>query len=748
VAVVGENMKNSQFVEEIERFADLDCPVNYSEGSGALVIAFRQRGMSVKLTFLPSGEVRDERDGGATTVYNSYLGLLASSNFGDLRTLARMQLAQIRNGQTTTSESIDIPIGGDLVEPGQSTSEGSVLEQLDNWTANARTRDPLSAIVIDGPAGIGKTYLISSLVKARAIAFAPASRPLVLHVQSRGRQLTTLPDLLARTLQGMRLLITYEQVPVLARHGLVQLAIDGFDELADPNGYDTAWRSVRDFLAEIQGGGVVILAGRDTFIDAEAVRRALPILSSSAVAALHLRPPSVSQAITWLRESGIEGGKISALEQTHLLNVDGYALRPFFLQQLRAVADSSDGVLQLTSFPLGTLIQAMIERERVLMAPLGLNIDNSLLDDLLHQLFQEAAREMADSESDSIDVPSLQLISEIVFSPHVPDEPLRALRNRIQSVALLDLDFIPERRRFVHSEVHAYFLANAYIRALSSVEMEIPRSVRRNIAGSELLEVFHDVTRSSPVEQVARFRGNSVELLRRRRHDDRSPGNIAALVLASLGSMDIDTSLVIEDVAVDESLIRGVASPVVLKRVSISKLDIRGADASELVFIECQIMSLVVDAVSIVSSSLPLPTVLQVERDTGQITIYQPDEIHDWLVQRGGKASHYHTAENPEGYRSVERLLDKLCRTVMRQSWIRDDEDDRAGRLLRDENWPMLREALLRHGLLEERNGFPAGGRRSQFIRVRRAREIINNERGDAQIAAFFNELEKMIFLP
>jgi hypothetical protein len=374
-----------------------------------------------------------------------------------------------------------------------------------------------------------------------------------------------------------------------------------------------------------------------------------------------------------------------------------------------------------------------------LLEPLALDIDDTLLYDLLCQLFQETAQEMSDSESDSIDVASLQLISEIVFLPHVSDEPLRALRNRIQSVALLDLDLIPERRRFVHSEVHAYFLAQAYIQGLGAPEIDMPRSIRRNIVGSELLEVFHDVAQNTAVEQFSRFMGNAVELLRKRRYDDRSTGNIASLILASLGSFDGNKSPVIEDVVVDEGLIRGTATPAILKRASISKLDLRGADASDVAFVDCHIGTLVVDAGSRLPGSLPLPAMLQVVNDNGLDSIYNPSEIQNWMACQN--QSFLPSGADAQVDRPIDKLLDKLCRTMLRQSWIRDAEDDRSGRLLRDVNWPPLREVLQKHELLDERTDIPAGGGRSQFVRIRRAREILSPTFRDKKIAAFLNDL-------
>ena len=111
-------------------------------------------------------------------------------------------------------------------------------------------------MLIDGPAGIGKTKLIEFLTASRADRFRTTGRPLVLHVQSRGRVLTFLQDLIAFSLQRLRLEVTFDQLPVLVRHGLVTLAIDGFDELGDPNGYDLAWGQVNEPLAKSVFGRV------------------------------------------------------------------------------------------------------------------------------------------------------------------------------------------------------------------------------------------------------------------------------------------------------------------------------------------------------------------------------------------------------------------------------------------------------------------------------------------------------------
>ena len=100
-----------------------------------------------------------------------------------------------------------------------------------------------------------------------------------MQLAGRGRVLTFIQDLLAFSLQRMRVPVTFDQVPILVRHGLVTLAIDGFDELGDPSGYEHAWGQLNELIRDVRGGGAIILAGRDTFIGPERIRRDIKSLT-------------------------------------------------------------------------------------------------------------------------------------------------------------------------------------------------------------------------------------------------------------------------------------------------------------------------------------------------------------------------------------------------------------------------------------------------------------------------------------
>ena len=94
-------------------------------------------------------------------------------------------------------------------------------------------------LLIDGPAGVGKTTIVREAALLRAETY-DGSLPLILQIVSRGRVLQNIADLIAFALQDVRANLTIGELMVLIRHGLITLAIDGFDELSDPNGFQTS----------------------------------------------------------------------------------------------------------------------------------------------------------------------------------------------------------------------------------------------------------------------------------------------------------------------------------------------------------------------------------------------------------------------------------------------------------------------------------------------------------------------------
>jgi hypothetical protein len=139
-----------------------------------------------------------------------------------------------------------------------------------------------------------------------------AALPPILHVTSRGRRLSGLNDALAQSIDILRAKFTFDQTPTLIRHRLLQIAIDGFDELVDPDGYRDAWYALKDFFEEVGVGGPIILAGRDTFFDQQKFRTQLASSQYSfELNHVRLSPSSPSTARGWLKQQGWSEGDLS-----------------------------------------------------------------------------------------------------------------------------------------------------------------------------------------------------------------------------------------------------------------------------------------------------------------------------------------------------------------------------------------------------------------------------------------------------
>jgi hypothetical protein len=205
-------MTFAQLAEDLERFKDPATDVTTRAAGSGVEIKIVRNGE--QHTYLYDGITgRIERRDTTRRSYISVRSLLASEDFADLsgfaetqrRILSRRQDIYLEPAGLITSEtlpdraSLDMRTFLDITKPA--------------------TKERLHCILIDGPAGVGKTVLIERLVLARAQP--PANVP-VLHVTSQGRRLTNLRDALAGTTTSFRAKFVPDEIPVLVRHGLIQ----------------------------------------------------------------------------------------------------------------------------------------------------------------------------------------------------------------------------------------------------------------------------------------------------------------------------------------------------------------------------------------------------------------------------------------------------------------------------------------------------------------------------------------------
>ena len=731
-------------------FADLGTgpPQITSSFEGRSLVRMFRGGEELEIELPDSVEgriVERTLGGNDERTHATYRALLASDKFGNLRKWADSQRILLE-GVAERSEN-RLRVLGRLTEDGHAIGP----EEFDSiLVEEAIGSDEVKIMLIDGPAGIGKTRFIEILAYQRAKQFLNQQRPLILHVESRGRVLTFIQDLIAFSLQRMRLSVTFDQIPILVRNGLITLAIDGFDELGDPSGYEHAWGQLNELIGQVRGGGTVILAGRDTFIGSERIRRDIKALrESDAVDALSLQPPLPEDARDWLMGHGWSQGDIDSVDE--LFEVGSYALRPFFLAQLAdkdvasAIGDKAAGTL------LAFLVDLMIRRE---VGKFGDAIDKAMNEEQRHsfvrRFLREVARFMAEDQAESIDEVALAWMVEVVAPEDLGPESLNLLKNRAGVVAFLAKDSAHNHRRFAHSQLFNHFLGEETIDTVGN--MEVPKYLRRNILAADFLAAFGDLVlhtiHINQAERISKFCRSATRLVEAYEYYDRGPRNLGALLVTMLPAIEyLDDISSLGPLHMDEALIKeGTTTATTLERVVINQLDIRGSDIQQLTFKECVIVTLIGNDATRLCSDFPTPSLIRYENPSGQKTIVEPEDIEKWIAERQERELE---DDAPKGKQTMDyqhplvKLLERACRN--RSYWIKQSDDDViAARLVKDPKWEDLIRLLRKHELVRE-GPKPAGGQPAQFLHIKRPMDILMRVADDPQIEAFYRSLEEAI---
>ena len=731
-------MNTSELTHDLTPFADIGTnrPKILSDGSD-LVAQFTRDGRIMKVTINKiSGKTQLLKTGFPVKNFASLSSLYASDDFANLRRWADTQGELLRREATDTNKLL--PING-LTHKGIRVQGIEAIDRLVG--TEAREADAAEVLLIDGPAGIGKTNLIEQVALARALSYRVASKPLILHVRSRGRVLSNLQDVMAFSLQTIRSNTTYDQIPILVKHGLIIVAVDGFDELGDPNGYELAWSQVNELISLSRGLGTIILSGRDTFLgrdrlfrDVQSLRRDIDIVTG-----ITLDAPSAEQAKTWLRTKNWTDVHFESPAVSSLLEDGSFALRPVFLtlfadhirpKELREATDTYltpllvDHILRREATLFGKNVEAVISREEI--------------KNLLLRILIEVARDMADSQIDAIDDATLGLILETTYNSHLTDEVRRLIRNRVGVLAFFKPDQRQGFKAFIHSHLQNYFLSLATIQSLSIGEL--PKFIRRNLLGSDFLAVFVDVAaKVSDKPELDGFLHRSLNSFATGASFDRTNRNLGALLLASLPNLGDGT--VLSDYEIDEAVVRGTSGRVKLAGVTVHQLDCRNADLSHTDFENCNVVSLIANDGARFSPSFPIPKYLYTETNPEGTS----EAIEDWLRKRGRNAASSVTtgiASTQLQSHPIYQLLGRVCR--IRHYWLRAGDDIQADKILRDPNWPTLAGALRDCGLLREEQR-QASGSSSTFTHVRQREQILAETPDHEAIAKLFLQLDQLI---
>ncbi|WP_150124183.1 hypothetical protein [Cupriavidus nantongensis] len=318
--------------------------------------------------------------------YPNMRSLLASEEFANIAKFAEIQ-RRIFDKQ---------PSG--LAIPSTIKLDGAAVTSAELAGRLGGASEKTILILLDGPAGVGKTFQVEQLARAQAAKCARgAVAPPILHISSRGRRLSNFRDVLAATTQEMGTAFGARHVPILVRHGLLVAAIDGFDELVDADGYEDAWLALKEFIDDVGGGGTVILAARDTFVEEQELLRRIERADGSVSLQMgHIQAVNPEDATQWLiKACNWKSADIDADITADILREGSYALRPFFL---RSLGDAGGWVNVVDAGPRTFLADSLVWRESKLVAQQLGGITANEIAPALTNLFHEIALEMAARE--------------------------------------------------------------------------------------------------------------------------------------------------------------------------------------------------------------------------------------------------------------------------------------------------------------------------------------------------------------
>ncbi len=640
----------------------------------------------------------------------SLKALLASDEFADLRGFAATQRRVLASKKLdeliapagvidpdASRTSLTLTIGRQLVRPVDSIDAASIL-------------------LIDGPAGVGKTSFIERMVFERS---ADATLPPILHITSKGRRLSNLADAIGKTASDLQADFRADQVPTLARLNALQVAIDGFDELVQPDGFGHAWAALEDFIRSMGRGGPLILAGRDTFFDQQDVRKRLDRFGTKVnLTMVRLHEVTEKTARTWLEKRGWNAQELTSQGLKQFFQ-RSYTRRPFFLSQIARYKSFTDLPLERGS-PQAILIEELIDREVKLI---GIGISTASLasiKDALILLFEGMATDMAEREADTIPREFLEFYCDVSFEGLVSAEELSAIRHKIGSAAFIETNETRGDLCFPHSEIQNHFHARAIFRAL--VRQKPYSALRSAVFGTDLVEAFADINRTAPLDESKKAVAELLRLLAQESFAIRFVSNLTALIVASLVRGEIaDKPLMLKGVATNEARVFDELSAAHFIDVSIGRLDARGADLSNIIFENCQIGALIVDDTTRFGDFVPTIGTLQIDQSLSLLSEHSQDGIEAWLKTH---SSAFGIVDESDWRRGRDlplvKFFDRVCRRFIRQHYIRDNETDEGSALLHDRKWAEIVQILSKEKRIEiaTRSAAPTSHRGGKFYHV------------------------------
>ncbi|WBB83625.1 hypothetical protein O7542_19960 [Micromonospora sp. WMMC264] len=464
-------------------------------------------------------EARQWKDGTQWQPYSHFLRQLA--NLTVVARRIRQQLVELYQQLVTEEQTA---LGWAAMPPnpvesririrdlsGQPAAESSDMQSFDQLLTQIDTSvesrgTHTQVYFVTGEAGIGKTRVLLKAALDRASQIEEGKSPegpLFLYVSSAGHVLATLPMVVDAAVTATRNL-TEAAVRALCRNGLMALFVDGFDELLGGVGYDDALGSLRPWIEDLGGRGVIIVSARSSYY-LNQYRSSIQRADGSQRLAVRHQVAEIqrwdkSLAARFLQINGVPERETAVLSEQDrdLLGLPFFAR--VFLEDVRRRAASRD-VEAAAGRPLPQrLIDQYINREIAKLTTPG---SKPLLTNMeLERMFEYLAQLMADQREREVSVEELRFAASLAINSE-DLEVRRGLTNRLSvlcGVAFAGNSRSTEKRfTFQHELFYDQFLANAILEMI------------RNDKHVEFHDVLASVEwRAATVTHVVRYSAETI----------------------------------------------------------------------------------------------------------------------------------------------------------------------------------------------------------------------------------------------
>ena len=592
----------------------------------------------------------------------------------------------------------------------------SILERVNNSLISDMGKTNL--IFVKGDAGSGKTTILQEITRQKAASFkADENKHLFLYVSVKGRALSNLNDAIAGELNDLRAGFTRDAVPTLVRNGLLIPIIDGFDELLGAAGYGDAFGSLKNFLLQLNGLGVIIVAARSSFYDIEFIPKTPDDINSNfELTPVSLNPWGEKQIEDYLTkkidsaltiERDLKIYKALAEEDKKLLG------KPFFVSLFPDYIEKKKQDINMTLIKY--LVDSYITREAEKIV--DRNMMPLISPDQHKQFFCEAAELMWSSENRDLSKDDLQTIAEMIAEDNkLTSDSTKQFITKITSYAGFKTHRKGEEQRFQfeHEVYFDYFLAQNIIKKISSKE-SVEKFLDRGLLVHELARSLIDESNVLIwIDLLLKVHRSGITQENRRRNAGTILANCFRL-LKEIENISCD-NLSFINVKFDNIKIKNtkfvncIFTDVHLERTVFNNCEIQNNTLFERIYVTKE-------TVLGVKGLIPGENVLCIVDVDENLPIYSPTEIEKKLLKIGSPIT---TLIKPILYSKKAQEMIKILEKIVRRFYLTNIlclEDDTL-RILHDRNWPQFYKILKDSDIVSEEIR-DTSGHQKKFFRPR-----------------------------